>query len=90
MTQDMIDRADLILTMTESHRDFIRVMDPGARDKTFTLREYTDDDAIRGGDLDIEDPFGGSVEVYRSSAMKIKEALHRLLERLAGGYTQGK
>jgi protein-tyrosine-phosphatase len=90
LTQDMIDRADLILTMTEGHRDFIRVMDPGARDKTFTLREYTDDDAIRGGDLDIEDPFGGSVEVYRSSAMKIKEALHRLLERLAGGYTQGK
>ena len=28
LTQDMIDRADLILTMTEGHRDFIRVMDP--------------------------------------------------------------
>ena len=28
LTKDMIDRADLILTMTEGHRDFIRVMDP--------------------------------------------------------------
>ncbi|HHZ12649.1 MAG TPA: low molecular weight protein arginine phosphatase [Clostridiales bacterium] len=82
LTKDMIDRADLILTMTEGHRDFIRVMDPGAREKTFTLKEYTDEDAAKAGDLDIDDPFGGSVEVYRRSAMEIKEALQRLLERL--------
>jgi protein-tyrosine-phosphatase len=68
--------------MTEGHRDFIRVMDPGAREKTFTLKEYTDEDAAKAGDLDIDDPFGGSVEVYRRSAMEIKEALQRLLERL--------
>lgn len=82
LTQEMIHRADLILTMTEGHRDFVRLMDPGARYKTFTLKEYTDEGAAGAGDLDIEDPFGGPIEVYRSSAMEIKEALYRLMERL--------
>src|SRR5699024_5090261 len=82
LTEELIQQADLILTMTQSHRDMVMIMDPSARDKTYPLIEYTEDEVSGTRDLDITDPFGGSLSVYRSSAAQIKESLEKLVEKL--------
>lgn len=81
LTEELIDKAHLILTMTQNHRDIVTRMNPEARGKVFTLLEYTGD-GEQGDILDIQDPFGGSIEVYHRSAAQIKEALYRLDSRL--------
>ncbi len=82
LTAELISEADLILTMTQRHRDMVLIMNPGARDKVYTLIEYAHDGQQDQAGLDIEDPFGGSVEVYRKCAAQIKRALDILIEKL--------
>ncbi len=82
LTEELIKKADLILTMTQRHRDMILIMDPGARGKVYTLIEYTNEGQEEQINLDIQDPFGGSIEVYRQSAAQIKKALEILVEKL--------
>ncbi|NLI60881.1 MAG: low molecular weight protein arginine phosphatase [Clostridiales bacterium] len=80
LTQELIDKADLILTMTQRHKEMIMLVSPGSRDKVYTLMEFIDEGESQG--LDIEDPFGGSIEVYRQSAAQIREALKKLIRKL--------
>ena len=69
LNSELIRKADLILTMTESHKNMVKLIDPSAFDKTFTLKEYVGEDSI-----DIMDPFGQSVEVYSHCAREIEGA----------------
>lgn len=82
LTEELIKKADLILTMTQRHRDMVLIMDPGARGKVYTLIEYISEGQEEQINLDIQDPFGGSIEVYRQSAVQIKKALEILVEKL--------
>mgnify|MGYP003309384976 FL=1 len=54
--------ADLILTMTQSHRDLVVNQLPEAENRVRLLR------ADQG---DISDPIGGSIDVYRQCADQI-------------------
>lgn len=158
ITAEMIEEADLVLTMTRRHKESIISMVPAAKDKVFTLKEFAykegiDDyekrmqeinerirekqkafeernrgkledlikrreklkkelDEIEGkikqlnktleeetceerrelmkleyviDDLDISDPFGQPVDVYRKSAKEIKKALKEVLEKIKKG-----
>lgn len=78
LTEDLIKRADLILTMTKQHKEHVMAMYPQAYDKVFTLKEY----AGVYSDADIRDPFGGSVEDYRSCADEIYGALEKIAQKL--------
>lgn len=62
--------ADVILTMTEAHKEMLLYLFGGAaEEKTYTLMEYI------GLSGDIEDPYGQSDEVYAQCAKKIYDAL---------------
>lgn len=86
--RELLQWADLILTMTASHKRILVSHYPFAADKTFTLKEY----AASSGDgdgkdqspssLDIEDPFGSDLEQYRKTAEEIENALFLWLDRL--------
>jgi protein-tyrosine-phosphatase len=78
LTEELVAWADLILTMTRSHKSLVCTYFPAAADKVFTLREYV---GIEGME-DIADPFGGSVEDYRKCAEEIDESLDRLYHLL--------
>lgn len=69
--------ADLILTMTQAHRDAIRRMYANYADKVFTLKEYTGDPV-----LDVRDPFGGSYEVYEQTLAELEEQIDMLARKL--------
>jgi len=74
-TQDVTE-ADLILTMTQSHKDHIINRFPKAKGKVFLLGEFV------GDNMEISDPFGQSIEVYKKAAEEIKQKLWKIIERL--------
>lgn len=72
LTQEDIESADLILTMTLNHKRIICTSVPDAKDKVFTLCEYA---GIKGN---IDDPYGLGISEYRKCAEKIKEAVNAI------------
>ncbi len=66
LTAEMVNDADLLLTMTDTHRDILCSLFPEAKEKTFSLAEY----AAHPGQ-NIADPFGGDIEIYRTCAAEI-------------------
>ncbi len=73
-----LESADLVLTMTPSHRDLLRREFDGYSGKVYTLPEYASDDETTG----IADPYGHSVAAYRASAREILGYVERTVERL--------
>jgi len=72
LTREMVTQADLIYTMTESHRNAVLAMAPEAKAKTQRLDPSGD----------IADPFGGSTAVYRQTAEQIRQALSSRIKEL--------
>lgn len=117
LTSSWVEWADLILTMTTSHKRLLIQKYPKALNKTFTLKEYVQQDpehveriAQREQfvaelvlkkvtsqsitreekrklaamdeqlpDMNIADPYGGTLELYQHSAEEIEENLQQLL-----------
>ena len=88
-----IKNAHLVLTMTRNHKDAITRLFPDTKSKVFTLKEYAqgkNNNECFGNDiaddydfsLDIIDPYGMPIQVYRQCAMDIKEAVDNLIRRL--------
>ena len=121
LNAEMVSWADLILTLTQGHKQHVLHNYAHAADKIYTLKEYTlNDESVRrelqeldelyaqwqlqrslGQELepqlqqriielqqrmpsyDISDPYGGSRDDYEVAAAEIREALGRLLDKLA-------
>ena len=75
LNEEAVAGADLILTMTISHRKIVTTRFPSASGKTFTLGDYT------GRDKDIVDPFGQPVEVYLKCAEMLREMIEAALDK---------
>ena len=73
LTAELVATADEILTMTAAHRARVVEQWPEAADKTQVLDP----------DVDVADPFGGSLADYRSTAEQIKTALLRRFQECA-------
>lgn len=70
--------ADLVLTMTRAHREFLLGHFSEAWDKTAVLKAYPDWETREppdDPDLDVNDPFGREREVYQDCAAEIDRAL---------------
>ena len=82
--------------MTKNHRRQILARFPEAEAKTYVLKElaYANRNNDKLGqekgeveknpsiDVDVNDPFGQSVEVYRKTAKEIEDALVALLDNV--------
>lgn len=75
MTKKHIEEYDLILTMTESHREAILGLTSDGR-KVHTLNGYV------GRSGEIIDPFGHSVEIYEQTILDMIKSLEMLLEKI--------
>jgi protein-tyrosine-phosphatase len=68
ITIGLIDESDVILTMTENHKNqLIACGVPSA--KVFTLSQYV------GENCDISDPYGGDEEIYRKTCEEIRSLI---------------
>ncbi|MEY4488180.1 MAG: hypothetical protein RIQ79_688 [Verrucomicrobiota bacterium] len=78
LDQDLADRADLILCMTESHRAVIQFSLKSPPDNIFLWREFMP----KGVEQEIGDPYGGSLADYEACRDEMVEALPSLLAYL--------
>ncbi|MEG0259903.1 MAG: low molecular weight protein arginine phosphatase [Lysinibacillus sp.] len=80
LTEEALKWADLILTMTVTHRDAIKLNVRDVADKTYTLKEYV----ATPGSLDVYDPYAGDIELYRDTFKElealIKTAMFKIEE----------
>ena len=73
ITPKLLEKCDLILTMTESHKNALL---PYAGERVFTICEYA---GISG---DIPDPYGGDLQIYEECAAKLMQVLLKVAERI--------
>ncbi|MCM3709288.1 low molecular weight protein arginine phosphatase [Sporosarcina luteola] len=73
-----LEWADLVLTMTMSHKGLLLHSFPEAAKKTFTLKEY----ATPGEFGDVHDPYGGSLATYRTTFNELDKLIERLKLKL--------
>jgi protein-tyrosine-phosphatase len=82
LTRELVEQADLILTMARHHR--ARVDELGGEGRVFVLGEY----AGKGGD-EVSDPFGGDLGVYRDTCQELEALAAAVAERLAAESKHG-
>ncbi len=80
LTGELVDEADLILGMTQSHVESVLMMYPEAADKVYRLRDF--DPNLDPYDHDICDPIGGSLEIYQACRDQIKSGIETMLKTL--------
>jgi protein-tyrosine-phosphatase len=75
LTPELIKEADLLVVMTSGHREAILAMAPESAGKVFLLKSF----GIPQSTLDIYDPFGEALDVYRRVRDEIDAALPDLI-----------
>lgn len=71
ITREHIDAADVVLTMTESHKTMLVSAFPDSKEKVFTIGEWA------GSGEDVQDPYGGTIEVYQQCCNQLDELIER-------------
>lgn len=79
LTQEEIEWATHIFTMTESHKKLIHETYPKAIEKTFTLKEFVRDEIK---DRDVTDPYGGTKMTYQETYVELYRLIEHLTEKL--------
>jgi len=78
LNEELVDKADLILTMEKSHKDTVLSLFPQYARKTFTLKEF----AGEKENIDISDPYGGGLKTYETCAEEIKLTLTKAFDKI--------
>ena len=76
VTREMLLDADLIVVMTEAHRNSLFHLAPEALKNIYLLSE------LAGEHRDIPDPYGGPPEAYEAVAAMLETYVERALPRL--------
>ena len=71
-----IRNMDVILCATLNHKKNIIAMYPELKDKVYTMKEYA---GYQENDLDIPDPWGYGLDVYKNCAKEIKDCIEKIL-----------
>lgn len=76
-----IEWADYIFTMTDNHKQSLIYLYPEAKSKIFTLKEFSGE----GWNMDIQDPFGGQLDLYKQTFNELQEVIGKVSQKLTGG-----
>ena len=77
ITTNDVKHSDVILTMTEKHKSKLIELFPDAKNKTFTLAEYS-----TGKHVDVPDAWGKPIEVYVEMIKQLDAFIHAALEKI--------
>lgn len=84
LTREIVSESDLILCMGVHHVERASVL--GGDGKTFLLADYAERSASGGV---IADPFGGGLDLYRSTADELERMVGLVLTRIAESKAPG-
>lgn len=77
LVSEIVMDADVILTMTRNHRDYISEEFPEKKNMVFTLGEFVNDEEI-----EVIDPFAKGIESYRQSREQLKQLINKAVNKL--------
>ncbi|HEX3015229.1 MAG TPA: low molecular weight protein arginine phosphatase [Desulfobacteria bacterium] len=80
LNPELLEAADLVLTMTGAQRGSLLEQVPSVAAKVHTLYEFA-----FGTTQDIRDPYGWELVIYRKTANEIRNAVKRIVTKLAEG-----
>lgn len=81
VSSEELQWADLVLTMTESHKAALLYAYPEMEQKIFTLKGYVQPSASG----DVHDPYGGDLATYRQTFDELTRIMDMLAQRLMEG-----
>lgn len=82
ITEEDVEWADLIVTMTEMHKRTLKDMFPHERHKIHTLKGYL----VQDGNEDVHDPFGGTLETYEQTFEELSRLMEIFEQKLKEGW----
>ncbi len=82
VTNILLHKADLILVMTQRHRELVLQFVPDVEKRTCLLKEFAFDPINSSDNLDIADPMGQSDTAYEECLRVIDEALEKVVKIL--------
>jgi protein-tyrosine-phosphatase len=87
LQEELIKKADLILVMTNEHKEYIHKEFPFTRNKTFLLKKFTLNNKSKSNqdnerNYEIIDPIGRTIEFYRIVARELKENLEKIIDKI--------
>jgi protein arginine phosphatase len=78
LTSVEVEWADLILTMTSSHKLAILQQYPHVSQKVYTLKEYSGE----GFNHDVVDPYGGPLAIYEETFRELNGLIDKAIGKL--------
>lgn len=72
-----INSYDLILTMTSSHKAYLKKLYKVEVNKLYTLNEFA-----YNKKTDVADPFGGELSDYKDIAEELKDAIEKVADKI--------
>ena len=82
VNRDIISESNIIFCMAQEHVDFIAEYFPEAEQKVYLLKAFDTANPAMLSNQDIDDPIGGSIDIYRNCADEIDIELERILPRI--------
>ena len=80
VTPENIEWADLVLTMTATHKDIVLKQFPHIEDKLYTLKEYVTPYSA----IDVSDPYGGDLSIYLQTYQELTKYIDLLEGKIMG------
>lgn len=79
LNENMAQKADLILALSDTHKEYVSRMFPDAAKKTFLLSEYADKNSPPHN---ITDPIGSDLAMYRQARDEIERYVKMIAEKM--------
>ena len=79
LTKETVNKADLVLVMTQKHKDEVSCIYPEKTKKIFLLKEFAE---IKNKSLDIADPIGSSYDAYKYCLEEIEKCLRKVINKI--------
>ena len=85
--EDLVKKADLILVMSNTHKDYIKTKFTFTQDKIYLLKEFAQIGEFKSlqktdENYEVVDPLGRPIEFYRIIARELEENIEKILDKI--------
>lgn len=79
VNEALLNWADVVLTMTDQHKESLHAQFSAYAHKVHTLKPFV---GAIDGSIDVRDPFGGPLEMYRYTLAELEPLMDKLIAKL--------